>query len=420
MWKVISSFILFLNINRLFIGIDSSGFKTTNASQYYTYKAKIPKKLWDELFTLVGDAVPIHPDYPANKDELGRRAFARVLAKRLVQIRDNNIRMDHHEAFLIHIHGTWGSDKSSMLRFMREELEIKDPKWVVVDFNAWQHQRTGPPWWSLMRAVFNGGVDMLWRENFRSRCIELVVMEYLWRFWAKRSDSFLLLALFFGFIFIGILFGFFDVKSITTSTNSAKQFFDLLHSSVGAAIALVVSLLTGITALSRSLVPGSERAAREFVELTNDPTNRITRHFKNLVNQINQPVAIFIDDLDRCNDTYTVEFLEGLQNLFREAHVSYVIAADRRWIYTSYEKAYSPFTVALKEPGFPFGQLFLDKIFQISISMPRLSAPIQKRYWENLLKNDTSSTEEDLTEAREGSTAEVKEAPHRVRDFKRS
>ena len=44
LWKIISSFILFLNINRLFIGIDSSGFKTTNASQYYTYKAKIPKK----------------------------------------------------------------------------------------------------------------------------------------------------------------------------------------------------------------------------------------------------------------------------------------------------------------------------------------------------------------------------------------
>jgi hypothetical protein len=44
LWKIISSFILFLNINRLFIGIDSSEFKTTNASQYYTYKAKIPKK----------------------------------------------------------------------------------------------------------------------------------------------------------------------------------------------------------------------------------------------------------------------------------------------------------------------------------------------------------------------------------------
>jgi len=44
LWKIISSFIMLLNINRLFIGIDSSGFKTTNASQYYTYKAKMPKK----------------------------------------------------------------------------------------------------------------------------------------------------------------------------------------------------------------------------------------------------------------------------------------------------------------------------------------------------------------------------------------
>ena len=35
--KIISSFILLLNyIHRLFIGIDSSGFKSTNASQYYT------------------------------------------------------------------------------------------------------------------------------------------------------------------------------------------------------------------------------------------------------------------------------------------------------------------------------------------------------------------------------------------------
>ena len=43
--KIISSFILLLNyIHRLFIGIDSSGFKTTNTSQYYTDKVKTRKK----------------------------------------------------------------------------------------------------------------------------------------------------------------------------------------------------------------------------------------------------------------------------------------------------------------------------------------------------------------------------------------
>ena len=43
--KIISSFILLLSyINRLFIGIDSSWFKVTNASHYYTDKAKLRNK----------------------------------------------------------------------------------------------------------------------------------------------------------------------------------------------------------------------------------------------------------------------------------------------------------------------------------------------------------------------------------------
>ena len=43
--KIISSFILLLsNIKRLFVGIDSSGFKVTKASQYYTDRTKLRKK----------------------------------------------------------------------------------------------------------------------------------------------------------------------------------------------------------------------------------------------------------------------------------------------------------------------------------------------------------------------------------------
>ena len=43
--RIISSFILLLNINRYsLVQIHSSGFKTANASRYYTYKAKIQKK----------------------------------------------------------------------------------------------------------------------------------------------------------------------------------------------------------------------------------------------------------------------------------------------------------------------------------------------------------------------------------------
>lgn len=43
--RIISSFILLLtNIRQIFIGIDSSGFKTTHASQYYVERTKLRRR----------------------------------------------------------------------------------------------------------------------------------------------------------------------------------------------------------------------------------------------------------------------------------------------------------------------------------------------------------------------------------------
>jgi Transposase DDE domain len=42
--KIISSFIILTKIGQLFVGIDSSGFKATHASQYYTERAKLRRR----------------------------------------------------------------------------------------------------------------------------------------------------------------------------------------------------------------------------------------------------------------------------------------------------------------------------------------------------------------------------------------
>jgi hypothetical protein len=42
--RIISSFIILTKIGQLFIGIDSSGFKATHASQYYTERAKLTRR----------------------------------------------------------------------------------------------------------------------------------------------------------------------------------------------------------------------------------------------------------------------------------------------------------------------------------------------------------------------------------------
>ena len=47
--KIISSFIIFTNIGQLFVRIDSSGFKATHASQYYTERAKLRRRKYIKL-----------------------------------------------------------------------------------------------------------------------------------------------------------------------------------------------------------------------------------------------------------------------------------------------------------------------------------------------------------------------------------
>jgi hypothetical protein len=51
---IISSFILLTTIKRIFLGIDSSGFKPTHASQYYTERSGLRKK-WIKKLSVGGD-----------------------------------------------------------------------------------------------------------------------------------------------------------------------------------------------------------------------------------------------------------------------------------------------------------------------------------------------------------------------------
>ena len=47
--RIISSFILLAPVKHIFFGIDSSGFKPTNASHYYSERSKLRKKKWIKL-----------------------------------------------------------------------------------------------------------------------------------------------------------------------------------------------------------------------------------------------------------------------------------------------------------------------------------------------------------------------------------
>ena len=171
--------------------------------------------------------------------------------------------------------------------------------------------------------------------------------------------------------------------------------FDYLRTNISGLISIIASIITGIFVISNSLFPNSEKTVQDFIKLTEDPLQSIQTHFSRLIRYTGHPVVILIDDIDRCREIFVVDFIEGIQTLFRSTNVIFIISADKRWIYSSYEKVYDNFKSTINEPGRPLGSLFLDKIFQTSFSIPKLSNIYKTKFLRNLLNLDERSTQDE-------------------------
>ena len=368
-------------------------------------------------------AVTIQSDAPARFDALNRAPFANVLATTMQEVwdgRDTNAADGPGapgDAFIIHIHGPWGAGKSSVLNFLRERLtdgvvlpgeeRPKDP-WVVIWFNAWRHQRIDPPWMALIQSIYRQGRVQV----TRGRRLKLFFRTLGWRLRTGAAPYILAGAVLLWLISLAA--GLPDTPGVATDGVGAVHRFGLWLKGVAENSKGMLELLAILLAVwglllggFRALMFGSADTASKFIELSHDPMQPIVKHFRNLVKAFGRPVAIFIDDLDRCDKDYVLEALRGLQTLFHEANVTYVIAADREWVRASYESAYSDFAGSVHGPGRPLGYLFLDKLFQVSVCIPRLSPTKQAEYLQSLVKEGAGRDEAALQKAEKAAEAEA-------------
>jgi KAP family P-loop domain/SLOG cluster4 family len=362
-----------------------------------------------------------HADNPSEKDLLGRKPFAKIIADSIRDhINDTGKDKDDKEdktiragagSFLVHIYGPWGSGKSTLLGFVEEYLKDeqklaatgKSPKpgWIVVWYNAWQNQRIDPPWWLLMDTVYK---EIL-QQTSLGLSLKIRIKENMWRLWNGWSRVFWLAALSSAVIAAAIFSGAVSLGSIQTAAQSGGMELLAFFSDriVGGIMATIVSVITGLRAFGNSLLPASPNAASQFTRKIDDPMEKLRQHFQDMIGWTGKPVAIFIDDLDRCRDEYIVQFIEGIQTIFRgSADLAFVVAADRRWLYSSYQKAFGSFSDPIEDLGRPLGYLFLEKTFDISIPMPKLSDHYRDVYLNYLVTGD----EEGLAEIKERAKSE--------------
>ncbi len=329
------------------------------------------------------EPVRTHSDEPTARDRLGRRPFAQALAERM----DEVVKLEGHDGFAVHLHAPWGAGKTSVLLMMEELMTFpkraKGEGWAVVHFNAWTNQRRRPPWWPLIQQTYKRCRQCLWQDGRYGRW---ALIRLRWWAWRIRADWFpyLVAALVIAVMIYLLAFS----GEEQSMLDRMSKTLDGVFGSFLKFITVLATAFATFVATGRALVFGSADNAKFYSDLSADPARRITRLFSSVIKTTGKPVAIFIDDLDRCDSDYLVDLLEGVQTLFRGKRVAYVVAADRAWIKAAFEKRYDTFKGDVGEPGQPLGYLFLEKIFQISTPVPGIGAAIRQSYWKELAQGE--------------------------------
>lgn len=268
------------------------------------------------------ETVPTHTDNPATVDELNREGYARILARRIRDMRCNETvaardageeELPFGRSFLVHVHGPWGIGKTSLLNFLRNELREPDPTpWVVVTFNAWQHQRLAPPWWWLMSSLYYRGFQELWRIS-RWEALRFGAREWLWRLRGGWQGLVMIIvgpALFVLIWRAGFLESLGEGRPFSLATIKG------LVVGLAAVLTPLLTIWGVVRGASRWFLTTSARGARAYIEHARDPMQTTKDHFSQLVGWLNRPLAIIIDDLDRCKPPFVVELLEEFKPSF--------------------------------------------------------------------------------------------------------
>lgn len=326
-------------------------------------------------------------DKPASVDQLRRRPFANSIADKLQILWEDNRETESDAPVMVHMHGPWGSGKSSLINFIKDSLwKLRPPirprdifdkhyHWHIVEFNAWQNQHIDPPWWALYSEIRKEG-----RKGAK---------QYLWNLISYFNRVFKNKAPYiFGLAVISILIYFLNQVIPTLDSEGRKVLGKGLPEqlkTVNGIIALVSSVASLLIAFGRSIFLTSSDNATEFIQEKNSPMNVIRKKFKRMMANSTYPVLVVIDDMDRCHTEYTVKLLEGIQTLLASKNVIYLVVADRRWLYSCYERVYDQFKDNIKEPGKQLGAHFLEKAFDFSFPVPVITDEMRKEYWKYLI-----------------------------------
>jgi len=234
--------------------------------------------------------------------------------------------------FTIGVYADWGEGKTSVLRLAKELVEENNPDIVTVWFNAWQYGKEDHPIIPLVSTI---------------------------------------------------------AKSVSDKLKTVKKTRKAFAAGLSKMSAALRAIAYGFSAKGKVSVPGSGELEAGFVakEMINrydqlqkpeDPLIEKTLYYnafellENVGKQVDEEIeapriAVFIDDLDRCNPPEAIKLLESIKLVLSQKGFIFALALDKRILQGFLRYRYEEeFKVRDYETG---GKDYLDKIVQLPLPL---------------------------------------------------
>jgi len=300
-------------------------------------------------------------DEPTNRDLLCRVDFISALSE-CIKICET--------PFVIGLHGTWGTGKTSLMKLIRENLiEHKintenDNTIFTVWFDTWQYQTTENIELAFIQKTYDA-YEKVYQRKIPSDAkdnsshedsnnhlnVEAAFDKVFNAFKATASKAF-----------------------ISTISNTNLTFsIPFIEMGVNVDAEKVIEKIKSVEANE------SRKTSKKICLIRDDFEDFILSIKKEL--EVSR-IVFFIDDLDRCSSSNAVKILEYIKNYLNVDDCVYVLGVDKKAL----EKH-------LENEGIPKNEEaeYLDKIIQLPLPVPAINKDVLKNFLKELAKDNSAS-----------------------------
>jgi predicted KAP-like P-loop ATPase len=250
------------------------------------------------------------------------------------------------------IFGTWGTGKSSTLKFVKTELQRTPDKYLIIEFDAWLYQDYDDARAALMAVIAKALVDasppglVEKAKDLYHRVNKLRVLGL-----AAEGGAALMGFPTFGLIARGldaakdVFAGAVDEKDVAALKDASKD---------------IGEKTTGLIGKPEKRSPPEEITA-------------FRAEFKDVLLGLDKTLVVFIDNLDRCLPPNAIHTLEAIRLFLFMPKTAFVIAADEDMIRHAV-------AVQFSNPSSRLITDYLDKLIQIPVKVPRIGVQEVRAY----------------------------------------